>query len=169
LYYDTGAAWDEIPEIEGLTMRVTDALAGGVVEFLADHMYVWDADGADWVDLGPATLTLGGVVQKRSVDFTYATGSPFGIGTALPASARVLEVKLNVSEAFDGAGPTLTVGDAGAPDRFMALDENDLTEVAVQVADASHLYALSTQVTATLAAPGAATGAANLTVLWVQL
>lgn len=169
LYYDTGAAWEEIPAIEGLTMRVTDALTGGTVEFLADHLYVWDADGASWVDLGPATLTLSGVVQKRDVAVTYETASPVSVGAALPASARVLEVKLDVTQAFDGSGPTLTVGDAGTPARFMALDENDLTEVALQCADASHLYSLSTQVTATLAAPDATTGAASLTVLWVQI
>jgi hypothetical protein len=169
LYYDTGTRWEEIPGIEGLTMRVTDALAGGTVEFLADHMYVWDADGGTWVDLGPATLTLSGVVQRRTVDFTYATASPVAVGAALPASARVLEVKLNVTQAFNGAGPTLTVGDAGTPDRFIALDENDLTEVSVQCTDASHLYSLSTQVTATLSATSATTGVANLTVLWVQI
>lgn len=168
LYYDNGVDWEEIPQIEGLAMRVTDALTGGSVEFLADHVYIWDADGVQWVNVGPATLTLSGVVQKRSVDFTYDTASPINVGSALPASARVLEVKLNVSQAFNGAGPTLTVGDAGVPDRFMTVEENDLTEVALHCADASHVYSLSTQVTATLSAAGATTGTANLTVLWVQ-
>jgi hypothetical protein len=168
LYYDNGVEWEEIPPIEGLAMRTTDALTGGTVEFLADHVYIWDADGAQWVNVGPATLTLGGVVQKKTVDFTFASAGTIGVGTALPASARVLEIKLNVLQAFDGGGPTLTVGDAGVPDRFMTVEENDLTEVALHCTDASYLYSLSTQVTATLVAPGATVGAANLTVLWVQ-
>lgn len=168
LYYDTGVAWEIIPEIEGLVIRISDALSGGAVEFLADHIYLWDADGAAWVDGGPSTLTLSGVLQRRSVDLAYTDAGVVNVGSALPANARVLGVKLGVTQAFNGAGPTLTVGDAGDADRFMTVDQCDLTEASVQVTDTSHLYSLSTQVTATLSAAGASAGMVNLIVIWAQ-
>jgi hypothetical protein len=167
LYYSTGSTWEEKIPPEGMTIVVTDALSGGSVEFLADHVYVWDLDGNTWDDIGPAILTSSKQLRQRSVNFTYTSGA-LNVGATVPENGRVLSVTVAVTQIFNGTAPTLIVGDAGDVDRHVASDEVDLKTVGVYVNNVSHLYGSETQITALLVPDSSGTGVGNITVVYAE-
>jgi hypothetical protein len=170
LYYDNGATWEEVIPSEGMSMVVTDALSGGAVTFLADHAYLWDADGTSWIDIGPSTSSQSGVIQSRKASLAFGTSSPLNIGSVVPANARALRVIVSVTQVFNGTTPTLDIGDAGDTDRLMPNVEIDLRTVGVYVADVSYLFSGETQIIGTYVAGGGSpsTGAAHILVEWDQ-
>ncbi len=164
LYYDDGAAWNDVGPAEGQTMKVTDALTGGAVEFLADHAYVWDADGSVWRDLGPIASESAKNEWGETADVAFGTASPFNVGDAVPADTIAFGGVVIVTQAFDGAAPTLTIGDVGDTDRLCTAGEIDLTTVGVYAFDCGYTYSLATQITGTLVPDGSAQGAAKVLV-----
>lgn len=144
LYWDNGVSWEEIVPAEGQVISITDALTGGTVEFSADHLYLWDADGSSWVDLGPAPAAQA-VVKSARLTFDYLdVGSNLIIN--VPANAIVTKVVLNVTQAWDVSQPFITVGDAADTDRLMAEKGNDLAKVGVCIVDNGYLYGVATDV-----------------------
>lgn len=115
-------AWNKLEALEGRSIHVTDALGGGTIEFLADHIYMWDDDNTEWDDIGPASSATSGIITQAfalgdgAVDFT----------DTLPAGTSVIKVVVRVTTAFDNAGATLNVGTTGAPDEVMDEDYIDL-------------------------------------------
>jgi hypothetical protein len=77
-------------------------------------------------------------------------------------------VTVSVTQAFTGAAPTLTIGDAGDPDRFLPAVEVDLKTTGVYCASVSHLYSVETQITGTYGADGSGAGAANILVEYYE-
>lgn len=167
LYYSTGSAWEEKIPPEGFVVAITDALTGGDVEFLADHVYLWDEDGGAWEDIGPSASSASKQVRQRSVDFTFASGA-LNVGAAVPENARVLSIAVAVTQAFNGAAPTLIVGDAGDTDRHMTTAEVNLKSVGVYASPLSHAYSVLSQVTALVVPDGSATGAGNITITYAE-
>jgi len=148
LYYGTGGVWESITLVEGLEVVVTDALTGGTDEYLADHIYVWDADGTTWVMVGPAIADTK-LVKNERVTVTTASAGTVNVGSAIPISAEAATIKINVTQAFNGTAPTLKIGDAGDDDRFMTTDEIDLKTVGIYYSPCAYLFGGSTQVTGT--------------------
>jgi hypothetical protein len=167
LYFDNGASWDDVGPAEGQSMAVTDALSGGAVTFLADHAYLWDTDGTVWVDLGPSAGSASKHLVQRTVDIIHTSGA-VNVGAEVSANGRVLTISINVTQAFNGTAPTLTVGDAGDADRFATVDESNLKEAGLYRLDVSHLYSVLTQVTATVVPDGSSAGAANITLTYAE-
>jgi hypothetical protein len=169
IYYSNGVAWVEVVPFEGMSMVVTDALTGGAVEFLADHVYVWDADGTPaWDDIGPVTSTsMTKVLQQRTVNFSHASGA-LNVGATVPENARALGYRVDITEAFDGTAPTLVIGDAGDTDRLSPIGETDLKTVGLYSGDLSYLYSVGTQITATVTPDSSSTGEGNITVYWAE-
>lgn len=166
LYYRKASAWVEKVPVEGQSIHVTDALTGGNQEYLADHIYVWDADNTEWDDIGPAAAATKTLKSER-LSFDYTDTGVNNVGAALPAAAKVHAVKLNVTQLFDGTTPVVKVGDAVDDDRHMTEAENDLTEVGLFQTEVSHLYGSGTQVTATVTIGGVPTqGTAELEVIY---
>lgn len=168
LYRDDGSTWEEIVPYEGMIIGITDALTGGTVEFLADHVYIWDLDAAEWDDVGPSASSTSKLIEQRTVTLAYTDAGGNNIGAAVPANAKVLEARVNVTQAFDGTTPTITIGDGSDPDRLMTIDENDLTETGLFDAPVQYIYGISTQLTATLSVTGATQGQCNVTVVFAN-
>lgn len=164
LYYGKASQWLEKVPVEGMSIHVTDALSGGNVEFDADHIYVWNADNTEWDDIGPAASATK-VIKSERLAFDYTDTGANNIGAALPANAKVRNVKLNVTQTFDGTTPVVKVGDSVDDDRHMTEAENDLTEVGIFETNVAHIYGGSTQVVATVTIGGTPTqGTAELEV-----
>jgi len=169
LYRDTGSTWEEIVPVEGMVIGITDALTGGTDVYSADHAYIWDADNTEWDDLGPSVAgTDTKKIEQRTVTVAYTDTGANNVGAVVPAGAKVLEARVNVTQAFDGTTPTLTVGDAVDPDRLLTALENGLTEVVLFTAPVEYTYGSETQITATIAVSGASTGQCLITVLFAH-
>lgn len=168
IYLDDGVAWVEFIPYAGMTINVTVNLTGGAIEFTGDHAYMWDADGSNWIDIGPYAATVSKHVMQRSVDIAYTDSGVINVGAAVSANGRVSGVWVNVTQVFNGTAPTLTVGDAGNASRFALAAEIDLKTVGVYKLDASHFYSVSTQVTTTLTPDSSTTGAANITLYFAE-
>jgi hypothetical protein len=161
--YD-GAAWQYLftaGEPEGLRMSVTDAISGGTDTYLGDHVYMWDADGSVWVDVGPA-LASTNVQYGYTANLAFGTASPLAVRAN--AVGRAVRVKVQVTTPFDGTNPTLQVGDAGDTDRLMATTEVNLKAVGIYVAECYYDYTVATNIIATYAADSSTAGAATVTV-----
>jgi len=63
-----------------------------------------------------------------AVPFAWGDASPLNLGT-VPADKIVESVSILVTEAFDGTGASLTVGDASDPDGLLIAAENDPTQL----------------------------------------
>jgi len=152
LYYDNGTSWEEITPHEGMVIKVTDDLTGGTHEFDADHLYMWDEDGTQWVDLGPAPEVTAVVKNARiTIDHTD-TGA--NLIKNVPANSIATKVMVSVTQTFDGTSPGLKVGDASDVDRLMTDQENKLNKVGVYKTDNLYLYGSATDVNATLTIGG---------------
>jgi hypothetical protein len=166
LYYGGAAAWEAITVPEGLKIVVTDALTGGTDEYEADTVYVWDADGATWVMIGPAPGVTG-VEKNERLTIDYTDVGDNNLGSPIPINGIVNKVIVNVTQAFNGTAPLLNIGDAGDADRLMDEVEIDLTTVGRYVVDCYHLYGAATQVLANLAIGGSpSAGQCDILLIW---
>jgi hypothetical protein len=159
-----GAAWEYLftaGEPEGLRISITDATSGGTDTYLADHVYMWDADGSVWVDVGPA-------LGATNVQYGYTQALAFGSGASVTVRAnavgRAVRVKVAVTTAFDGTNPTLQIGDAGDSDRLMTTGEVNLKVIGLYVSECFYDYTVATNIVAAYAADSSAAGAASITV-----
>jgi hypothetical protein len=172
LYYGKAGAWVEKDPVEGQTIHVTDALTGGNQTYLADHIYVWDADNSEWDDVGPyiaATKVM--KTERGAVSHSNSEGQEVNVGDALPANAVVLGAVVAVSEVFDGATPTLKIGEpiGGTTDRIMTTAECDLKTVGIYKVDTRHLYGSSQQVVATITPDTSSTGHATVDLIYALI
>jgi len=169
LYYANGTTWEEVVPSEGMSIAVTDALAGGTITFAADHSYLWDADGTTWIDLGPAAATsLAKITKTREVDLLAASAGSLNVGTVIPIYGRILRVCVNVTQAFNGTAPTVTIGDSDDADRFMTVAENNLKSLGCCWVDTFYMMLAEKQITATYVADSSTLGVATLFVEWSE-
>ncbi len=163
IYRSDGSTWVAVTLIEGMVISVTDALTGGTDEYEADHRYMRDEDGTQWIDLGPSTAVTK-IVKAERATFVFDDASPLNIGAQLPSNALVTKLIVNVSTAFDGASEsTLEVGDSGNTARLAADTEINLAVAGVYVVDMYHLYGSATQVIGTYVQDTATVGVAEIT------
>jgi len=155
LYRDNGSSWDEIVPIEGMRISVTDALTGGTDEYDADHLYMWDADGSVWVDLGPAPAATE-VIKVAALAFDY-TDTGVTLIKNVPSGSTLTKCKLNVTQVFDGTTPVAKIGDASDDDRHMTEDQNNLLEAELFVTENMYLYGAATDVNLTVTIGGTPT------------
>ena len=161
LYYGENAVWNEVIPAEGLTISVTDALSGGTLTFLADHRYVWDADGSVWVDIGPAPAEAK-LIKIARASLAFGTSSPLNVGSALPVGATVTRIIVSVTQAFNSPTATVSFGVAGQVAELGATNETDLDTTGIYIIDCYKTYVSNEQVLATYAAGGATAGAASI-------
>lgn len=69
----------------------------------------------------------GGTVGGITKTINFGDASPISI-LALPTGQALSGVQVSVITAFDGVSPTLTVGIDGDQERYLAADQNDLTD-----------------------------------------
>ena len=119
-------------------------------------------------------LTLIGTADSAVTDagtltttITHTTGASVVIGN-ISQNKKVQTVTVDVTTAFDGTSPTLTVGDAGDTDRLMTNDYLDLTDVATYEATPNFTYtnATDTSILAYFDADSSTTGTAVITITY---
>lgn len=110
--------------------------------------------------------SLGGTADKITTDttsFAFGTPSPITMFT-LPANAIVVSVDVIVDTAFNGT-PQISIGITGTTSKYMATNENDLTEVAsFEVEPVVAPVGTSENLIATYTAGGATQGAGRIVV-----
>lgn len=164
LYYDNGVTWEAVPVEDGTSIKIADDLTGGTLEFLGEHIYVWNADSSTWVDIGPAPADTQ-MVKTRRITLDYTDTGANNIGAVIEANSIPLEISLNVLQAFDGTNPIIEFGDGVDADRLGAANESNLKKLGVQVIDCEYLYGIATQLLATLTIGGSPTaGQVRITV-----
>jgi hypothetical protein len=169
LYYGGATSWEAITVLEGMRIGITDALTGGTDEYLADRVYMWDADGATWVNVGPLP-SIPGMVRHERVTIGYTDTGDNNLGSAVPNAGIAEMITVNVTQAFNGTTPQLKIGDSGDDDRHMTIDEVDLETVGKYVVHLYHKYGSSTQVVANLAIGGSPTaGQCDVVMNWAQV
>ena len=159
--------------------NLTDLFAASTVE-AGDFVKVADggdgeyrlfiADQADPANSGH--LTLIGTADSAVTDagtltttILHSTGASVVIGN-ISTGKKVQSVTVDVTTAFDGSAPTLTIGDAGDADRLMSNDLLDLKDVATYEATPNFTYsnAADTDVLAYFNADSSTTGTAVITI-----
>lgn len=166
LYRGESGSWVEIIPYNGMRIVVTTALTGGTLQFLGDHMYLWDGDTSVWVDVGPYVIP-GQFIKSVRTTLVFNSAGTVNIGSAVPANARPFRVIINSTQAFNGAPRSrVAVGDAGNTSRLAATGDSNLNNTNVHVTDCYYNYGVSTQLTATYTANGATQGQAYIEVLY---
>ena len=117
-------------------------------------------------------LTLIGTADSAVTDagtltttIVHTTGASVVIGN-VSQNKKVQTVTVDVTTAFDGSAPTLTIGDAGDNDRLMTNDYIDLKDVATYEVTPNYTYtnAADTDVLAYFNADSSSTGTAVVTI-----
>ena len=94
----------------------------------ASHLTLIGTADSAVTDAGTLTTTI-----------THTSGASVVIGN-ISSGKKVQTVTVDVTTAFDGSAPTLTVGDAGDTDRLMTNDYIDLTDVATYEVTPNYTY-----------------------------
>jgi hypothetical protein len=108
-----------------------------------------------------------GNLQTKRYPLVFDSSGSFNIGDPLPTGSRVNGVVVDVTQAFDGVTEsTITIGDAGDPDRFCETTEVDLTVLEKYSISNYYNYTSETQVTGTYVQDSATQGAAYIEVFY---
>lgn len=166
LYRGENSAWVEIVPFAGMRIATTTNLTGGVIEFIGDHIYLWDADTTNWLDVGPYIAPTKFVKSER-FDLVFNSAVTSNLGASVPTNARPFRVIINVTQAFNGSPRSrVTVGDSISTNRLALQGESNLNNVNTFVIDCYHNYASVTQLLATYTANGATQGQAQIEVMY---
>ncbi len=122
----------------------------------ASHLTLIGTADSAVTDAGTLTTTI-----------THTSGASVVIGN-ISSGKKVQTVTVDVTTAFDGSAPTLTVGDAGDTDRLMTNDYIDLTDVATYEVTPNYTYsnAADTSVLVYFDADSSSTGTAVVTLTY---
>uniref|UniRef100_A0A6H1ZFZ8 Uncharacterized protein n=1 Tax=viral metagenome TaxID=1070528 RepID=A0A6H1ZFZ8_9ZZZZ len=132
---------------EGRKIIVTDAVAGGTIEFDTDSEYIWDTDGSTWVKIGDLTPVQGAV---RCIRFEVGTDATTDSSNAIPADARVVKAVVEVATAYDNDAE-LQVGISEENDLFADTDDIDLqTEGMYEINQDTRMWATEYAARATI-------------------
>lgn len=111
------------------------------------------------------TLDLA-AVNTTEPNFAFGDASPASLGT-VPANKIVESVELFITEAFDGSGATLTVGDVADPDGLMNAGQNNPAEVGAYSVAPGLTYGVDTEIFLTInPGSGATTGSGTVIVTY---
>ena len=154
--YDDGSSvgnMEILAAIEGRTILVTDALAGGTVAFLADTRYTWDADGGSW--LAEINITSGAI---RSVRYVLDNTATQDSTITVPANARIYDCIVEITTPYS-AGATISVGRVGSVSLCQATTDNDALTAGEYSVEQDTAWGATTLVVRTTIAGAPAAGA----------
>lgn len=87
----------------------------------------------------------GGSVAPPKVAFAWNTASPLAIFSA-PAGSTIVKAVIKISTVFNGAAPTLSIGDSGNNSRLMTTAQNDPKTLGSYIVEFPHEYGSLTAV-----------------------
>jgi hypothetical protein len=149
---------DTIMVLSGTTNAVT--VSGPTAAQYSANLADADLANKYYVDAAIASGAASGAIKSyvAIVPLDSNTGgSPISIGSALPAGATIVQVKVNVTVADTGA--VLTIGKTGSTSAYMTATENDPQTVGLYIAEDYVVEAGSVQVIATVTSSAATSGA----------
>ncbi len=123
LLYDDGSAIGTMEiqaAVNGRTIAVTVALIGGTIEFDANSMNQWDAEGGAWVKIGDISSVAGAIRQIR---FALNTDAQQDSPELAPANARGVRCDVDITTPYTG-GTTITVGNTTTADLLQEAADN---------------------------------------------
>lgn len=123
---------DVYVNVAGDTMEGDLNMGGFTVTGLAAPAADTDAATKLYVDTAVANVGISGVVDTVTLSLSGATGT-VNFPSAVPANSTSMRIRVAVSSAAD-AGVELTVNEGGS-NTLMTVDENDLQEVGIYVAE----------------------------------
>jgi hypothetical protein len=151
---------------EVATHTVRDAIPSerrreGMQVYTVNDATTWQLQGgitnSNWVVSGGGGS--GGGSSIAEIAFSYGDATPRTIHTTVD-TRRVWQVLLAIDVPFNGASPSLAVGDAGDADRLMAATQNDPLTIGVYATQPAHEYASGTAITLTIV-PGSGASAGS--------
>jgi hypothetical protein len=155
------STWTEIVPTEGMSINVTDASSGGTDTYLADHIYIYDADTTTWIAVGPAAADVS-ISKNLQAVLADDTSSPLACGTPSAANSVITKVIIKVTTAFDGTAPLLDIGISGTTDLYMDQTEIDLKTIGTYIVDLHEIDTGPTAIIATYVADSSTVGDANI-------
>lgn len=114
--------------------------------------------------IGPVGPGASGAIE---INFAFGDATPAILVTA-PAGKLIFGVSLHIRVPFDGAGASLTVGDAGDLDRLMTAVENVPTSVGSNTTNPAYAYGVDTQLLLSITAGAGATQGSGLATIYIQ-
>lgn len=130
--YDDGASLLVVARESCKLIITTDAISGDV-SLNEDGIYGWE--GAAYVLKGDGASTDTGFLKCIKIAGTHASGVVSST-TSVPVNAFITKSIVKVTEAFDGAAPTLLLQiDGASPTTIEATTENNLKIVADYIKD----------------------------------
>lgn len=158
ILYDNGSGsgtMEILAAVEGRTLAITDTLSGGTISFDADSVYIWDADGTQWIKIGDIGSVTGAV---RMIRFTITNAASQNSVNSIPQNARVRRCWLEITTVYSG-GATISIGYSGSTSAFMATTDNTPQRLAAYEADQDTQVPTAQPVLVTVAgAPAAGAG-----------
>ena len=154
-----------VPPVEaGDFIKVDDGGDGEYRLFIANQADPANSGHLTLIGTADSAVTDAGTLTTTIV---HTTGASVVIGN-VSQNKKVQTVTVDVTTAFDGTSPTLTVGDAGDTDRLMTNDYLDLTDVATYEATPNFTYtnATDTSILAYFDADSSTTGTAVITITY---
>src|ERR1035437_6448772 len=100
-----------------------------------------------------------------TMPFSFSDASPKPI-FIIPAGARIVSVKIAITQAFNDPLATLTIGDAGSPDRLMKAINNIPSEIDDNEADVPYTYIAATQLILTINPLASTVGAGYVVIMY---
>lgn len=101
------------------------------------------------------------------VPLSWGDATPKAVVTA-PAGKLVYGVQIAISEAFDGVGASLAVGDSGQFDRLMGETQNDPTVIGTYLTSPVHRYGGSSALSLAIAPGVGATAGRGLLTVFIE-
>lgn len=106
-------------------------------------------------------------IERAVVSFAYNEASPKAIIT-LPAGTRIVTAEIIITQNFDDAAATLTIGDSGDPDRLMEASENDPSSSGEYAANRFYEFVGATTIELTINPAAATQGSGQVVIEYKQ-
>lgn len=110
----------------------------------------------------PAQLADAEEIQTQEFNFSSGLLPIFNI----PANAKIVSVLVEIETAFNGAGASIVVGDAGTVDRLMQAIKNDPYEASVYSSHIAYEYPVSTAININVVGGSATQGNGYVTIMY---
>lgn len=163
--------WTTLEARSGLNITGSEGLqfqTASTVWIELDEDGVLFLDGDPGVDgqllssTGPTTAPVWRDPIQIVVAFSFGDASPKNIHI-MPGNKVIIETTIFITEAFNGTGAELTLGDAGDPDRFITATQVIPEAIGLYQTAPGYVYGSPTQITLTITpGSGASTGAGHV-------
>jgi hypothetical protein len=80
--------------------------------------------------IAPASIGGAGSDLDTRIAFAFGNASPVMIGT-VPTGRYLAEIRVDISQAFDGTGASISIGEIGSPEKYVRADASLISETGI--------------------------------------